>query len=194
MNKKNIKDFFDKCASWWDEDMVRNEDIISTILNNADIKEDVSVLDVASGTGVLFDDYLNRKVNKLVGIDLSGEMVKIAKQKYPEIEVICADVETYEFNTTFDRIVVYNAFPHFPDPKHLIEKLHLLLNENGILSIAHGMSRKALLKHHEGRASSVSIELLEIEDLIKLMEPYFDIIVSISNDKMYQIVGKKKQS
>lgn len=192
MNKENIKVFFDACAAWWDEDMVRNEEVISLILDNAKIKEGTRVLDVASGTGVLFLDYLNRNVKKLVGIDLSSEMVKIARHKFPEVEVICGDVETHDFTHKFDRIMVYNAFPHFSDPKRLIARLHKLLDENGYLSIAHGMSRKALLKHHEGRASEVSIALLEIEELANLMEPYFEICVCISNDKMYQIVGKKK--
>ena len=32
MEKKDIAEFFDKCAPWWDADMVRNEDIIQTIL------------------------------------------------------------------------------------------------------------------------------------------------------------------
>ena len=31
MEKKDIIEFFDRCAPWWDDDMVRNEEIIATI-------------------------------------------------------------------------------------------------------------------------------------------------------------------
>lgn len=123
MEKKDIITFFDKCAPWWDADMVRNEDLIDMILDNGGIKEDIHVLDVACGTGVLFPDYLNRKVASVTGIDISPEMVKIAREKFPEIKVICGDVETTEFSKKFDAIMVYNAFPHFPDPAHLIKVL-----------------------------------------------------------------------
>ena len=81
MDKKKIIQFFDQCASWWDDDMIRNEDIICKIFDNCEIDQNSKVLDVACGTGVLFEDYLKRNVSSLTGIDISSEMVKIAKRK-----------------------------------------------------------------------------------------------------------------
>ena len=131
MEKKDIITFFDKCAPWWDEDMVRNEDLITLILDNGGIKEDIHVLDVACGTGVLFPDYLKRNVASVTGIDISPEMAKIAQAKFPEVKVICDDVETVDFGKKFDAIMVYNAFPHFPDPAHLIKVLAGLVKPGG---------------------------------------------------------------
>ena len=48
------------------------------ILDNGGIKEDIHVLDVACGTGVLFPDYLKRKVASVTGVDISQKMAKIA--------------------------------------------------------------------------------------------------------------------
>lgn len=45
MNKRDIQSFFDKCASWWDEDMVRNDEIINRILDYAHVEEGLDVLD-----------------------------------------------------------------------------------------------------------------------------------------------------
>ena len=92
MNKQKIADFFDRCASWWDEDMVRNEEVIAKILDNGGVREGVHVLDVACGTGVLFPDYLSRGVASVTGIDISPEMVKIAKEKFPQVELVSAPV------------------------------------------------------------------------------------------------------
>lgn len=193
MEKKDIITFFDNCAPWWDEDMVRNEDLIALILDNGGIKENIHVLDVACGTGVLFPDYLKRNVASVTGIDISPEMAKIAQSKFPEVEVVCGDVETVDFGKKFDAIMVYNAFPHFPDPARLIQVLAGLVKPGGKLSVAHGMSRAALTSHHAGRASQVSIDLIHEKELAALMEPYFDVDVIISNDRMYQVAGVRRE-
>lgn len=188
MEKKDIAAFFDRCAPWWDEDMIRNEELIAAILNNGGIKEGIHVLDVACGTGVLFPDYLKRGVASVTGIDISPEMAKIARTKFPQVHVICGDVENTDFGRQFDAVMVYNAFPHFPDPAKLIGILAGLTKPGGRLTIAHGMSRSALIQHHE-RASKVSIDLLEEQELAKLFAPWFDADVIISTDRMYQVSG-----
>ncbi len=191
MEKQDVIDFFDKCAPWWDDDMIRHDDLITTIFTGAGIREGIDVLDVACGTGVLFPDYLKRKVASVTGIDISPEMAKLAAAKFPEVNVICGDVETTEFNRQFDTVMVYNAFPHFPKPAKLIEVLSGLVKPGGKLSIAHGMSRAALIDHHK-RASKVSIDLLEARELVKLLEPWFDVDVVISTDRMYQVAGVRR--
>ena len=193
MNKQKIADFFDRCASWWDADMVRNEEVIAKILDNGGVKEGVHVLDVACGTGVLFPDYLSRGVASVTGIDIAPEMVKIAREKFPQekfpqVDVLCGDVEATDFPRKFDVIMVYNAFPHFPQPEKLIDCLCGLLKGGGRLSIAHGMSRAALQEHHK-RAQEVSIELLHEEELAALMSRHLKVDVVISDETMYDISG-----
>lgn len=192
MEKKDVIAFFDRCAPWWDEDMIRNEEIISTILDNGGIKAGIDVLDVACGTGVLFPDYLKRGAASVTAIDISPEMVKIAQSKFPEVQVICGDVETASFDRQFDAVMVYNAFPHFPDPAHLIAVLAGLVKPGGKLSVAHSMSRAALTHHHEGRASTVSIDLLEEHALADLFAPWFQVDVLISDERMYQVSGIRR--
>lgn len=192
MEKKDVISFFDRCAPWWDDDMIRNEEIIATILDNGGICEGVHVLDVACGTGVLFPDYLKRGAASVTGIDISPEMAKIAQSKFPEVTVICGDVEEVEFGQKFDAVMVYNAFPHFPDPARLIRILADLVKPGGKLSVAHGMSRAALSSHHAGRASKVSIELIHEDELSALFAPYFDVDTVISTDQMYQVAGVRK--
>ena len=193
MEKKEIAAFFDNCAPWWDDDMIRNEVTITTILDNAGIKSGMDILDVACGTGVLFPDYLKRGVESITGIDISAEMAKIAQSKFPDVRVICGDVEDTSFDGKFDVIMVYNAFPHFPDPANLIKVLANLVKPGGRLSVAHSMSRAQLQQHHAGRASRVSIDLLHEKDLAALFAPYFDVDVIISNDRMYQVAGTRRE-
>lgn len=195
INKSDVIEFFDRCAPSWDEDLIRNEDVIGKILDNAGVRQDVNVLDVACGTGVLFSDYIRRGVKSVTGVDISAEMAKRAAEKFPDsqIKVICGDVEEIPFDRKFDVVMVYNAFPHFPDPQHLIEVLASLTKDGGRMTIAHGMSRSRIDSHHKGFASRVSNGLMHEEELKKLFEPYFNVDVVISDDEMYQVAGIKKK-
>lgn len=112
MDQQEVIRFFDRCAPSWDAGLVRNEAVIATILDNADIRQGMDVLDVACGTGVLFPDYLKRGVASLTAIDISPEMVKLAKEKFPQVRVLCGDVEATEFEHPFDRIVIYLSLIH----------------------------------------------------------------------------------
>ena len=186
MNKQDVITFFDHYASTWDADMIRNESVINTILDNGGVTTGCTVLDVACGTGVLFPDYLQRKVQSVTAVDISPEMARIAAGKYPNspIEVICGDIETLSLDQKFDCCMVYNAFPHFPDPKHLIAVLASHLKPGGTLSVAHGMSRERINRHHEGRASKVSMGLLSEQELANIFSNYLEVTTVISSEEM----------
>ena len=191
MNKQDVISFFDHLAPQWDADMIRHDDVIQKILDIANVIPGADVLDVACGTGVLFPDYLARNVGSLTGVDISPEMVKIARSKFPQVQVYCADVEEADLRKKFDCIVVYNAFPHFPDPEHLIEVLCNLLKPGGTLTVAHGMSRAQIDHHHEGTASKVSVGLMHEDDLAAIFAKHLDVTAKISDDHMYAVSGKK---
>ena len=190
MNKQDIISFFDRLAPQWDAEMIRSDSIINTILENAGVRAGMSVLDVACGTGVLFPDYLSRGVESVAAIDISPEMAKLAQTKFPQVEVLCGDVETTVFDRKFDCIMVYNAFPHFPDPENLIRVLAGLLKPGGTLTVAHGMSRAEIDHRHEGRASKVSAGLMHEDALAAIFAKYLTVTVKISDDRMYQVTGK----
>lgn len=193
MNKTEVIEFFDQLAPQWDDDMIRDDKIIHKILDKARVCPGKDILDVACGTGVLIPDYLARNVRSLVAIDISAEMVGIARKKFSQenVKIICGDVETEAFEHKFDCIVVYNAFPHFPEPEKLIKILISHLNPGGTLTIAHGMSREKINQHHSGSAGKVSIELMSVEELADIMKPELQIITRISNQEMYQVTGRK---
>ena len=195
MNKQDVIEFFDRAAQSWDAEMIKSDCIIEKILDNAEIEEGQDILDVACGTGVMFPYYLQRGVASVTGVDISPEMAKIAEGKFSEdsrVQVICGDVADMDFQRKFDRIVVYNAFPHFSKPKRLIKRLAGMLKENGRLTIAHGQSREAIDGHHKGSASKVSNGLMSADGLKKLFDPHFEVEVMISNSKMYQVSGVKR--
>ena len=195
MNKSDVIEFFDRYAPTWDADQIPKDKIINRILDNAGVGEGQEILDVACGTGILFPFYLERKVASVTGIDISHEMAKLAQQKhaqYENIQVICGDVEETRFGKQFDNVMVYNAFPHFPEPERLIATLASLTKEGGRLTIAHGASREQIDNHHSGAASKVSNGLMYADELKELFDPYFEVDILISNQEMYQVSGVRR--
>ena len=195
MTRESVREFFDAHACNWDREMITNDSIIATILDNANIKEGSTVLDVGCGTGVLVPYYLERSVASVTAVDLSPNMVKIAESKFSgaefsNVQVLCADATCHDFGRKFDAIVIYNAFPHFLQPEQLISHLCSFLNDGGIFTVAHGMSRDKINEHHKGCAKDVSLGLMEASELSKLFDKYLDVTTVLSNDKMYQVAGR----
>lgn len=190
----DVIEFFDRLAPGWDADMVRREDVIAKILDNAEVSAGKSVLDVACGTGVLIPDYLARGVSGVTAIDIAPSMAQIAREKFakqPNVTVLCGDAESTDFGRKFDCIVVYNAFPHFPDPERLVRRLADLLEEGGVLTVAHGFSRAEINAHHHGGAQYVSNGLLPAADLAELFARVLRVTAVVEDDRMYQVAGKK---
>ena len=195
MDKQDVIAFFDALAPQWDAEMICDGQIIATILDGANMQAGQRVLDVACGTGIMIPHYLARGAEHVTAIDISPEMAKIAGEKFADDErvtVLRGDVEETAFPEQFNTIVVYNAFPHFPDPEHLIACLSGLLTSGGTLTVAHGMSRAKIDAHHSGTAHKVSMGLMHEDDLAAIFAKHLDVTVKISDDRMYQVTGVKK--
>ena len=194
IQKAEVRAFFDRYAASWDKNTIRNEDVISLILDNAGIRKGSVVLDVACGTGVLIGDYLKRGVASVTAVDLSPEMIENAKSKDPQENVtfLCGDAEEIEPGKNFDAIVIYNALPHFSDPDKLIEHLSRLLKPGGILTVAHGASRETINACHTGAAEHVSAGLMDAEELASIFGKSLLVTTVISDERMYQVAGKRQ--
>ena len=98
-----------------------------------------TVLEIGIGTGrlALKTAPLCRK---FFGIDISPKTIEKAAHnlsQYQNIELVCADFITYDFNTTFDVIYSSLTFIHIQAKQKCINKVYSLLKPKGyfILSI-----------------------------------------------------------
>lgn len=193
MSKQAVAAFFDRLAPSWDDDLVVEEPKINAILDAAKVAEGTRVLDIACGTGVLFPFYLERGVAKVTGVDISAQMVKIAVEKYrdPRINVICADFEDLTATERYDSCVIYNAFPHFPNPEGLVESAAAWLTPNGRITVAHSMGVSALGRHHSGSAKKISRKMLSAPEMQRLLSGWFCVDRVVSNDNIYIVSGRR---
>ena len=195
IDNADVARFFDGLAPAWDGDLVRKEAVIGRILDAAEITDGVSVLDAGCGTGVLIGDYLLRGARRVLGVDLSPRMLTEAERKFhgdTRVSFFCGDAARLPYDGAFDRFMVYNAFPHFGDPAALFRRAALDLAEGGRITIAHGMSREAILRHHAGGAAHVSLALPEADALMESMRPWFHVDTVLSDAAMYLVSCVKK--
>ncbi len=192
MNK--TKEFFNNKASTWDQKEIHNQDYFDKfILEYAGLKLGDEVLDLGCGTGVISGSIFKITQNKVVGLDISNEMIDIAKRKYNEnksIEFICGDF--YDFkHEKFDTIICHNAYPHFLDVNLFKKKCINLLKNNGTLIIIHSISREVLKTKHAG-LDGISKELKKPDVEYLSFKDQFEALDMVDDDKMYLLKMRKR--
>lgn len=187
-----VADFFDARASRWDEWAEDDLGFVRTLFDRIGIQKGDKVLDLACGTGVvtaLLHEYSGAPV---VGMDIAPKMIEIAKKKYENSDFatfVSQNFMSYE-GDPFDVIVLYNAYPHFLDPKGLAEKLHSSLKSGGRFAIVHSLGRQRLAKHHEGLSIKISRDLAPVEIEAESFKERFEITVAEEGEDFSLIIGK----
>ena len=129
----DIRTYFNQRAAHWDDGEQSVDQIRRMIAFLSDIQEGMSVLDVACGTGAMFEALRERKPSHITAVDLSEKMIEIAARKVEGdslFELQCRDL--FEMTQeTFDRIIIYNAYPHFMEKDKVVQKVAELLNPGG---------------------------------------------------------------
>ena len=92
-----------------------------------------SVLDIGCGAGVPIASTLSRRF-RVTGVDVSGEMVELARRNVPKGEFICQDVMSADFeDASFDAVVAFYMIFHLPREEHetLFRNVHRWLKPGG---------------------------------------------------------------
>lgn len=125
MNKthtEKIKEYFDKIAEKRDYWKKRNRFYHQKIehLCKFLIPENKKVLELGCGTGDLLYK-LNPSYG--MGVDISENMIKIARKKYPKLKFIVNDAQDLSIRGTFEYIVVSDLIGNLEDIQKTFEEL-----------------------------------------------------------------------
>ena len=186
-----VETFFDSLAPRWDE--WANDDLtrVRILFEKAGLRKGDRVLDVACGTGVvtgLLRDYTGKPVK---GIDISGEMIAIAKRKYAEVsDIVFEKADFLSHQGAYDFVMVYNAYPHFLDREGFLSSLKANLACGGRFAIVHSLGRERLSKHHEGLSQNISRDLLPVGEEAGFYAKDFRLSCVEEGDDFYIIAGE----
>jgi ubiquinone/menaquinone biosynthesis C-methylase UbiE len=135
-NSKVAVKIYEKIASAYAKKFNQPSEHIDDFM--ASLSGGKKVLDVGCGPGV-DAKYLHDKGCNVTGVDLSKNMIDIAKKTIREVDFKVKDMRKMNFpNSSFDGIFIAYSLIHIPkeDVKAVIEKAYNLLKEDGILYVA----------------------------------------------------------
>ncbi|MFH1283454.1 MAG: class I SAM-dependent methyltransferase [bacterium] len=157
------KCFFNSQANIWDKTYWYNEEKLNrvkSLIKRFKLKPGMTVLDLATGTGVLLPLIQNDigHDGKLFALDYSYEMLKAGKNKglQGQIHFLLADVNKIPIKKClFDRIICFSAFPHFHNKISIIRNCLSIQKPGGLFFIAHITNSEKLNKMHKISHSTV---------------------------------------
>jgi len=132
-NKRQVQKNFGRQALAYNANcLLADEGNLNTIIEMANVSEDDSVLDVATGTGFLAG-ALSKVAREVMATDLTLEMLYQTRPKTKGNTSFClADVERLPFvDDYFDAVTCRVALHHFTRPEEAIGEMQRVCGANG---------------------------------------------------------------
>lgn len=134
---------YDRIAAWFRSE-TRNSPYGMPFLEEllALLPEHAHVLDAGCGFGRMARVLLDRGC-RVTGVDVSGEMLRLASEYVPEAHLVQADVSEFRTTETFDAVLAWDSLFHLPPDRHrpMLKRMAQLLKPDGIFLMTSG-SRK----------------------------------------------------
>ena len=110
----------------------------SKTLTRIDLQKGSKILDLGCGTGELLKILEDRfPLSELTGIDLTEEMLAVAKQKLSDnVELLLGSATSLPFDSkSFDWVIMSNVIGHLSDKKTALKETHRVLKNPGKIVI-----------------------------------------------------------
>ncbi|MEI0549395.1 methyltransferase domain-containing protein [Brachyspira intermedia] len=137
--EKLSKEHFNRQASIYDEkDTIYYSkygkiscNYVSEYLKNIDYNK---LLDIGAGTGYLINMLKDKEMAEFYGLDLSEEMIRIAKSKNIEnAQFILGSANKLPFDDdAFDIVTCIQSFHHYPYPNEAMREAYRVLKKGGL--------------------------------------------------------------
>lgn len=180
---------FDEQASRWHQQIPKQTyDCIDQLIQQFNINQQHSILDIAAGTGVWLQRLHELKIypKKYVAIDISTQMLNQLKTMFPEIEAHCLDIEKeISLDEKFLWVIVFNGTPHIKNLDMLFQNATKHLHKGGKVLIAHARTRDGLNEHHKSIGFTPSFEPIPSEENLRILSAKYGLINVILKDEHF---------
>jgi ubiquinone/menaquinone biosynthesis C-methylase UbiE len=155
-----LRAFFEQLALEWNAQQPPDRDeALNRLLTPFDARFPGSgaVLDVGTGTGALIPVLQKRyPALTIVSIDLATAMLRFARQRCSQANLVQADVHWLPFrDQVFSTVVCHNSFPHFWRKVDALHELRRATVLGGHLLILHDLSRQEVNSIHQSASAEV---------------------------------------
>lgn len=122
---------YDRVAERYDSFYAAEEDESDAIFSRVVESEPGSLLDVGCGTGISIP-YLKLPPSQYLGLDVSPEMVRVARESWPDYEFVCADFLEWEPDIRYDFVLsAFGPISHTEDLEGWVWKTKVSLRAGG---------------------------------------------------------------
>lgn len=187
---KQASSVYDKIAEPYAKEFSNPSEHVDDFLSL--IPKNGIILDVGCGVGV-DSDYMGSKGFRVIGIDLSKEMLKLAKQNFPKIEFKHGDIRKLDFPpNSVDGILASCSLIHIPkkDIPDLLKRFYEVLKKEGAIYIAlqGGKSEETFINEPFKPDEKLFLNIISFEEIKGLLDKYgFSIL------KKYEREPKSKE-
>ena len=92
-------------------------------------------LDVATGTGLVVAELIRQKGCTVVGLDQSPEMLAVARERLPDVELVEASAESLPFaDKSFDALTFTYLLRYVDDPRGTLAELARVVRPGGTIA------------------------------------------------------------
>jgi ubiquinone/menaquinone biosynthesis C-methylase UbiE len=139
-NLSQNKNFFDKWAKKYDNYMFQfwmQKFQIPVLRTLEKESRDVKILDISCGSGNLLSRLVKLNFKNLYGIDVSSEMLKVAKKKLPPtVNLQQGDVHKLPYSDNFfDFVITTEAFHHYYSQDKALLEMKRVVNPKGVVIV-----------------------------------------------------------
>ncbi len=162
------REYFNSRAAIWDEAVAEHDTAkLLKMVGRMRLGGGSKILDVGTGTGVLLPFMVDAigADGQVFALDFAELMLRRARRKQGSnrVSYLLADIGALPATAgSFDIVVCYSSFPHFPDKPQALSEIHRVMRKGGRLLICHTSSRHAINQTHR-KLPAVNHDLLPSE-------------------------------
>jgi ubiquinone/menaquinone biosynthesis C-methylase UbiE len=169
-----------KSRTWKSSQGFGNE-VTDELLDAFVNSEDKLVLEVGVGSGRNAVPLLQKSKMWFVGLDLSREMLELARRKMSSfkesLDLVLGDAESLPFvNCVFDGIICMSTMHYFKSQANVLKRFAEILKEKGSLVYGdltvHELDDQGFLEMLENTVSKVHTRYCKPSEIQKLLEPH----------------------
>lgn len=146
MKPKQIGEAYDQITHLWQrKEFDRNNGIEQHKKALAFVENKVTALDIGCGCTGRLMDLLIANGFVTTGLDISTEMITLARKYHPEVNFIHNDICKIELQDKFDFITAWDSIWHIPlsEQRAVITKVINMLNVGGVFIFSFGATASA---------------------------------------------------
>jgi malonyl-CoA O-methyltransferase len=183
-DKKLIKKNFSRCVATYNDSAVVQKymaERLVQMLQEQGFSSFKKVLEIGAGTGLLTELMVEKiKINSYFANDIVNNYHEFITNISTEIKFLDGDIEYIELGDDLDLIIANAVFQWIADKDSFLKKVKSSLSDKGIFAFTTFLPDNF---HEISDVFGVSLDYLDKENLVKLLEANFKVLAVVEQEK-----------